>query len=79
VSEAHPGTKSNIGVDILHALRVKRRLELSGHEAIAFSRVYQAEKMNVEHSDVESNGDDNETEKASKEVLEPQALFPLCQ
>lgn len=71
VAEADTRAKCNIGRDISHGLCVKGGLEFAAHEAITVAGVDEADKVDRKHSHVESDGDDDQAESASKEVLEP--------
>ena len=71
VAEADTCAKCNVGRNIGHALGVEGRLELAAHEAIAITRVDKADEVDGEHAHVESDRNDDETERASKQVLEP--------
>jgi hypothetical protein len=74
VAKANSRTKGNIGSNILHTLGVQGCLELGGHEAIALAGIDQAHEMDGEHSHIESNRDDNQTENTGGEVFEPNTL-----
>lgn len=69
VSDRNTGSKSNIGRDVTHALRVEGRLELGAHESITLARVDKAKEVDVEHSHVESDWDDDEAEDSGEKVL----------
>jgi hypothetical protein len=71
VAETDTCAKCNISGDVSHGLCVEGRLELAAHEAVTVTRVDEADKVNCEHGHVEGDGNDNQTESASKEVLEP--------
>lgn len=73
VADGNTATKENIGGNILHALAVESSLELGAHETISLTRVGEAEEVDSEHGHVEGDGNDDETEDASHEVLGPKA------
>ena len=69
--------KRNISRDIVHRLGVQGRLELRRHEAITISWVYQAQEMNSEHSAVESDGYNDQTENTGEEMFKPKTLYNM--
>lgn len=71
VADRNAATKENISSNILHALAVEGGLELGAHETITLTRVGEAKEVDSEHSHVESDGNDNETEDASHDMLGP--------
>jgi hypothetical protein len=71
VAQRDTASISDVSGNSLHALGVQCRLELGRHEAIAFTRVDQADEVDSEHGHVKRNRDDDETKHASEEVLEP--------
>lgn len=73
VSDADTATKSDVGGHILHTLGVEGRLELGAHEAVAVTRVDQAEEVDGKHGHVEADRNNDEGEGASHEVLGPDA------
>jgi hypothetical protein len=72
VTERNTASIGNIGWHILHTLGVQGGLELRRHETITFAGVDQADEMNCEHGHVEGDGNDDQAEETSEEVLEPQ-------
>ena len=71
VAETDTCAKCNIGGHVSHGLCVEGGLELAAHEAVTIAGVYKADEVDSEHGHVESNGDDNQAERACKKVLEP--------
>lgn len=71
MTERNTRTESDISSDTLHALAVESRLELGRHETITIARVDKADEVDGEHAHVEGDGDDDQAEDASKQVLEP--------
>jgi len=74
VTNADSRTERNIGGNVLHALGVQSGLEFGRHEAIALTRVDQAEEVDRKHAHVEPNRDDNQTKNTGGKVLEPNSL-----
>lgn len=72
VTETDARAKSHVCGDIGHSLGVECGLELAAHEAIAITRVDEANKVDGKHGHVEGDWDDDQAEDAGEEVLEPQ-------
>lgn len=75
VTDADARSKCNIGGNVLHPLRVQGCLELGRHESISIAGVDKAQEVDSKHGAVEAEGNNNQAEDTSKEVLEPQALY----
>lgn len=65
------GAVCNICRDAMHTLRVEGRLEFGGHEAIAVTRVAEAGEVDGEHGHVKGDRDNDETEDAGEQMIEP--------
>jgi hypothetical protein len=74
MAQADPRPEGDIRGDITHSLVVEGRLEFRRHETVTFSRIGQASEMDGKHGHVEGNGNDDQAESTSEEVLEPQPL-----
>lgn len=73
VANGDLAAENHIGRDILHLLGVERSLELGAHEAIALAGVDETHEVNGKHGHVDCQGNDDQRESASHEMLEPQA------
>lgn len=73
VADAHAAAKCDVGSNIVHALVVESCLEFGAHEAIALAWVDQAEEVNSEHGHVEGDGNNDEAESPSHQVLAPKS------
>ena len=71
VTKADTCAKCDIGGHISHCLCVEGGLELAAHEAVTVTRVHKAYEVDREHGHVKGDGDDDQAESASKEMLEP--------
>ena len=73
VANADARSKGNVGWDISHTLGVKGGLKLAAHEAVAITRIDEAEEVDSKHAHVEADGDNDQAEDASKKMLKPHA------
>lgn len=71
VAKGDSAAHYDIHWNILHGLRIQGGLELRGHEAIAITRVNQAEEMDTKKSHIERHRDTDQAEHTSEEVFEP--------
>jgi hypothetical protein len=74
MADGDSASHDDVGRNIHHTLAVQSSLELGAHESVTLTRIAEAEEVNGEHGEIESGGDDDETEESGHEVLEPEAL-----
>lgn len=73
VAQSDAATKVNVRGNIVHTLRVERRLKLGTHETVTIAGVSEDLEVDGEHGHVKRKRDDDKTEGTGEEVLEPKA------
>jgi hypothetical protein len=77
MADANPAAHDDISRNVLHPFGVEGGLELRAHETITLTRVDQSSEVDGEHGKVKRQGNDNQGEDASHEVLAPETDWDI--